>query len=52
MFFQFGDFITALITLATNCSPNWMSCGFSSDWISNCGSTKLTAGSLPRFASV
>ena len=48
---QFGDCITALITLAANCSPRRTSWGFSSDSVSKFGSTRLKNGSVPAAAS-
>ena len=51
MLFQLGDSITARTTRATKRSPNWMSCGFSSERMLEVGVTKLTGGSLPRRAS-
>jgi hypothetical protein len=33
VFSQAGPSMTALITLAADCSPTAMFCGFSSDWV-------------------
>ena len=42
---------TASITSAVKLSPNWISCGFSSEQWAKSGSTMLTAGSRPAAAS-
>ena len=43
--------MTAFTILATNCSPTWMSCGFSCDCVLYWGSRNENAGSLPCLAS-
>jgi len=43
--------MAALMTEAANCSPFWMSWGFSSDELVKFGSTRLKAGRVPAAAS-